>query len=106
MNGRPPAEADIRRFFRVSGPAVHQVVLILEHAGLISRQSRTPRSIRVLVPPNRLPMLHPSHDQPVKISVQGYWFACPAAILFLHRLDCRHGASFAGNMTVVRGREK
>ena len=33
--GQPPAEADMQRFFRVSGPAVHQMVLGLEKAGLI-----------------------------------------------------------------------
>jgi DNA-binding MarR family transcriptional regulator len=38
VNGRPPAQADMQRFFRVTPPAVHQMLLTLEKAGLISRQ--------------------------------------------------------------------
>ena len=38
--GCPPAEADMQRFFRVSGPAVHQMVVELKKAGLIHRQPR------------------------------------------------------------------
>lgn len=72
VNGRPPAEADMQRFFRVSGPAVHQMVVGLEKAGLISRQSSVPRSIRLLVERSTLPELQPSQHQPVKTSVQGY----------------------------------
>ena len=30
LNGRPPAEADMQRYFRVSPPTVHQMVLNLE----------------------------------------------------------------------------
>jgi hypothetical protein len=70
--GRRPAEADMQRFFRVSGPAVHQMVVAPEKAGLISRQPGVPRSIRLLIERADLPGLHPSHEQPVKTSVQGY----------------------------------
>ena len=70
--GRPPAEADIRRFFRVSGPAVHQMVVGLDKAGLISRQPGVPRSIRLLVDRSLLPELRSECEQPVKTSVQGY----------------------------------
>jgi hypothetical protein len=70
--GRPPAEADMQRFFQVSGPAVHQMVVGLEKAGLISRQARVPRSIRLLVERALLPELRSPHEQPVKISVQRY----------------------------------
>ena len=73
VNGRPPAEADMQRFFRVSGPAVHQMVVGLEKAGLISRQPGVPRSIRLLVERSALPELQPSQHQPVKTSVQGYY---------------------------------
>lgn len=72
VNGRPPAEADMQRFFRVSGPAVHQMVVGLEKAGLISRQPGVPRSIRLLVERSASPKLQPSHNQPVKASVQRY----------------------------------
>jgi len=71
VNTRPPAEADIQRRFGVSPPSVHQMVLALERAGLISRQPRAPRSIEVLVPPEGLPVLEMPH-QPVKSSVPRY----------------------------------
>jgi undecaprenyl pyrophosphate synthase len=44
LNQRPPAEADFQRFFQVTPPAVHQMILELERRGLISRvhgQART-----------------------------------------------------------------
>ena len=72
VNGRPPAEADMQRFFRVSGPAVHQMLVGLERAGLISRQPGVPRSIRLLVERAALPELQPSPRQSVKTTVQGY----------------------------------
>ena len=40
VNGRAPAEADMIRFFRVTPPTVHQMVLSLEKAALISRCHR------------------------------------------------------------------
>ena len=55
--GRPPAEADIRRHFAVTPPTVHQMLLTLERAGLIRRQPGVPRSIEILVAPERLPVL-------------------------------------------------
>jgi hypothetical protein len=48
------------------------MVLTLERAGLIRRQPGVARSIQVLVNPEVLPPLRPSHDQPVKSSVQRY----------------------------------
>lgn len=57
LNGRPPAEADIRRYFGVSPASVHAMVLQLEMRGLISREPGKPRSIRVLLPPEELPDL-------------------------------------------------
>jgi DNA-binding MarR family transcriptional regulator len=56
--GRPPAEADMQHFFRVSPPSVHQMVLSLERAGLIHRTPGTPRSIKLLVKPEALPVLY------------------------------------------------
>ncbi len=52
-----PAEIDIHEYFRVSPPSVHQMVLTLERASLITRQPRTPRSIKVLVNSKLLPEL-------------------------------------------------
>ena len=60
------------RFFRVTPPSVHQMVLSLEKAGLISRQPGVPRSIAVLLERSALPELNPGYAQPVKITVTGY----------------------------------
>jgi Mn-dependent DtxR family transcriptional regulator len=57
VHERPPAEADIQRKFKVSAPAVHQMVLTLERAGLIRRQPGVARSIELLLPPEALPVL-------------------------------------------------
>ena len=57
LHRRPPAEADMQEYFRVSPPSVHQMVLTLERAGFIRRQPRTPRSIEVLIDPKYLPEL-------------------------------------------------
>ena len=67
--GRPPAEADLQRHFRVTPPSVHQMVLTLERAGLIRRQPGTARSIEVLVDPKDLPILE---NQTVRTSVPRY----------------------------------
>jgi Mn-dependent DtxR family transcriptional regulator len=72
VNGRPPAEADLQRFFQVTPPSVHQMVLTLERSGLIQRQPGTARSIKLLVEPETLPPLRPSQDQLVISSVQRY----------------------------------
>ena len=68
VNGRPPAEADLQRHFRVSPSSVHQMVLTLERAELIRRQPGLARSIEVLAKPERLPVLTP--PQSVKTSVR------------------------------------
>jgi Mn-dependent DtxR family transcriptional regulator len=57
LHRRPPAEADMQEYFRVSPPSVHHMVLTLERAGLITRQPRAPRSIELLVDPGLLPEL-------------------------------------------------
>lgn len=57
MFRRIPAEADMQRHFRVSPPSVHQMVVTLERAGLIRRQSGVARSIEILVPPEEIPIL-------------------------------------------------
>ncbi len=35
LHRRPPAEADMQQYFRVTPPSVHQMVLTLERAGFI-----------------------------------------------------------------------
>jgi DNA-binding MarR family transcriptional regulator len=57
LNRRAPAEQDMQRYFGVTPPTVHRMVLELEKRGLISRQPRQPRSIELLVPPELLPPL-------------------------------------------------
>ena len=57
LHRRPPAEADMQTYFRVTPPSVHQMVLTLEREGLITRRPRTARSIELLVDPKCLPQL-------------------------------------------------
>src|ERR1700693_2830540 len=70
--GRPPAEADMQRFFRVSPPAVHQMIVSLENAGLIARQPGVAPTIAVRVDRKALPELAASQHQPVKTTVPRY----------------------------------
>ena len=57
VNGRSPAESDIQRYFGVSPPTVHQMVLKLESLGLITRQPGVARCIQVMVSPDDIPEL-------------------------------------------------
>jgi DNA-binding MarR family transcriptional regulator len=68
VNGRPPAEADMQRFFAVTPPSVHSMIKELERRGLISRVPRQPRSIAISLPEDELPRLR----QPIKTTVAGY----------------------------------
>ena len=54
---RPPAEADIQRYFQTTPPSVHQMINTLELNGFIEKTPGEARSIRVLVPPEHLPKL-------------------------------------------------
>ena len=57
MNGRPPAEADLERFFRLTPATIHQMILKLDEKRLISRTRGKARSIRLLVDPEEIPRL-------------------------------------------------
>lgn len=57
INRRPPAEADLQRFFEVTAPSIHQMVLSLERRGLITRTPGAARSIRVMLRAEDLPLL-------------------------------------------------
>ncbi|HVO22896.1 MAG TPA: MarR family transcriptional regulator [Candidatus Margulisiibacteriota bacterium] len=72
VNGRPPAQADLQHFFRVTPPTVHQMLLTLENAGLISRRPGVARCVTVLVARDRLPRLDPAEDQSFKSSGTRY----------------------------------
>jgi repressor LexA len=57
IHGVAPAEADMERYFKVSPPSVHQMVLRLEASGFIERIPGHGRSIRLRIPPEELPDL-------------------------------------------------
>lgn len=57
IHRRPPAEADMQRFFGVTPPCVHRMVLELEKRYLIRREPGRARCIEVLVEPDDLPVL-------------------------------------------------
>jgi Mn-dependent DtxR family transcriptional regulator len=57
IHRRPPAEADLQGYFKVTPPTVHRMLIELARKGLISREPKRPRSIRLLIAPERLPML-------------------------------------------------
>jgi repressor LexA len=57
LNRRAPAEADFQRFFEVTPPSVHNMILTLDRQGLIRRTPGRPRSIEVSVPADQIPPL-------------------------------------------------
>jgi repressor LexA len=57
INGVSPAQTDLQRYFSVTPPSVHQMVLQLEKLKLISRIPNKPRSLVVLLPEEQLPRL-------------------------------------------------
>ena len=57
VNGRPPAVADIHRFFEVTPPTAQNMIVRLTKLGLCSRVPGAARTLEVLVPPNLLPVL-------------------------------------------------
>ena len=52
-----PAESDIQYYFRVSPPAIHDMIKTLERNGLIERTAGKARSIRLLVRSDHIPHL-------------------------------------------------
>jgi hypothetical protein len=63
LNGCAPAEGDMQRFFRVTPPSVHQMVLTLERRGFIRRVPGKARSITLMVPFDLLPALQRPEDR-------------------------------------------
>ena len=57
VNGYAPAEQDMQRYFQVSAPSVHRMVIELEKKALIQRIPRKPRSIEVRLLRSELPDL-------------------------------------------------
>ena len=64
LNGCAPAEADMQRFFQITPPSVHSMVLTLERRGLIRREPGQARSITLIVPPESLPPLKRVQPRP------------------------------------------
>ena len=57
IHRQPPAEADMQRYFQVSPPAAHQMILSLEKSGLIERIPGQGRSAKLLLSREQLPDL-------------------------------------------------
>lgn len=57
LNRRPPAESAFQRYFEVTPPSVHNMIVTLERRGLIKRLPGRPRSIEVSVPVAQIPPL-------------------------------------------------
>ena len=66
VNGRAPAEADMQRFFQITPPSVHSMVLTLERRGLIRRVPGQARSMTLIVSPESLPPLKRVQTRPFK----------------------------------------
>jgi len=69
LNGRAPAEADMEKFFRVTPPSVHRMVVELERRGFIRRVAGRARSIELRLASDALPQLKP---QPIKTTGSRY----------------------------------
>ena len=57
IHGYPPAESDMQRYFKVTPPAVHQMVPTLEKQGLIKKVPGQPRTVSILLPSEEVPDL-------------------------------------------------
>ncbi|MBM4071979.1 MAG: MarR family transcriptional regulator [Planctomycetes bacterium] len=59
-----PAETDMVKFFRVTPPAAHSIVVKLEELGLVTREPGVARSIRVAVPEQEIPAIEETEGPP------------------------------------------
>lgn len=57
LNRRGPAELDLVRFFQVTPPSAHGMIVKLEELGLITREAGVARSARVAIPEDEIPPL-------------------------------------------------
>lgn len=57
IHRQAPAESDLEWYFRVSPPAIHDMIKTLVRNGLIEKTPGKARSIRLLVQPEHLPRL-------------------------------------------------
>lgn len=64
LHRQSPSESEVARYFRVSPPSVHQMIVKLEQEGLIVREPGVARSVRVAVPKDQIPELVDDQEQP------------------------------------------
>ncbi len=57
LNKRSPSEADFKKYFQVTSPSVHNMILTLEAKGFIERMPGRPRSLTLLLAKEELPDL-------------------------------------------------
>ena len=57
LHRRAPGELDMVKFFRVTPPSVHGMIVKLDQQGLITREPGVARSARVAIPPEAIPDL-------------------------------------------------
>ena len=57
LNGQSPSELDMERYFKITAPSVHRMVVALEERGFMTRTAGQARSIRLLLPREKLPDL-------------------------------------------------
>jgi hypothetical protein len=55
---------DMVRYFGVTPPSVHGMVVQLEQLGLVTRQAGVPRSVRVAIPEAEIPALEAVEGPP------------------------------------------
>ena len=57
LNGESPSELDMARYFKITAPSVHRMVVALEKRKFITRVPGQGRSISLLLPREKLPDL-------------------------------------------------
>ncbi len=64
LHRQGPAELDMVRYFRVTPPSVHGMVVKLEQLGLVTRRPGAARSVRVAIPEAEIPVLEETEGPP------------------------------------------
>ena len=64
MHRRGPGELDLVRFFCITPPSAHSMVVKLDELGLITREPGVARSARVAIPEEEIPALEEVEGPP------------------------------------------
>jgi hypothetical protein len=64
LHRQGPAEPDMAKYFRVTPPSVHGMVVKLAQLGLVTREAGVPRSVRVAIPEEEIPKLEEVQGPP------------------------------------------